>query len=133
MERKIRNEVERSEVERHDDERHDEERVITPDRFLSIWIFLYSLAYLFNLVPYNPIILICIALTFFIFSLFIIIPRLNERSLLLYYITINTLGKILPLLLITNHKITISDIVFTVSFILIYVAYMLHDNVYVRM
>jgi hypothetical protein len=100
-------------------------RVITPDRFLSIWIFLYSLAYLFNLVPYNPIILIYIALTYFIISLFIIVPRLNERSLLLYYITINTLGKILPLLLITNHKITISDIVFTVSFILIYVAYML--------
>ena len=104
---------------------HGVERVITPDRFLSIWIFLYSLAYLFNLVPYNPIILICIALTFFVFSLFIIIPRLNERSLLLYYITINTLGKILPLLLIINKKITNDDIVFTVSFILIYVAYML--------
>lgn len=104
---------------------HGVERVITVDRFLSIWIFLYSLAYLLNLVPYNPIILICIALSFFIFSLFLIIPRLNERSLLLYYITINTLGKILPLLLIINKKITISDIVFTVFFILIYVAYML--------
>ena len=103
---------------------HDAVRVITPDRFLSIWIFLYSLAYLLNLVPYNPIILISIALSFFVISLFIIVPRLNERSLLLYYIVINTLGKILPLLLIINHKITNSDIVFTVSFILIYVAYM---------
>ena len=108
------------------------ENVITPDRFLSIWIFIYSIAYLFKIVPYNPVILISIALTFFIFSLFIIIPRLNERSLLLYYVTINSLGKILPLLLIINNKITNSDIIFTVYFILIYVAYMLvvKDDIY---
>jgi len=108
------------------------ENVITPDRFLSIWIFIYSIAYLLKIVPYNPVILISIALTFFVFSLFIIIPRLNERSLLLYFITINSLGKILPLLLIINNKITNSDIIFTVYFILIYVAYMLvvKDDIY---
>jgi len=108
------------------------ENVITPDRFLSIWIFFYSIAYLLKIVPYNPVILISIALTFFIFSLFIIIPRLNERSLLLYFVTINSLGKILPLLLIINNKITNSDIIFTVYFILIYVAYMLvvKDDIY---
>jgi hypothetical protein len=100
-------------------------RVITVDRFLSIWIFLYTIVYLIGIAPYNPVILISIALTFFIISLFIIVPRLNERSLLTYYITINTLGKIIPLLFIINRKITTSDIGFTVSFILIYVAYML--------
>ena len=100
-------------------------RVITVDRFLSIWIFLYTIVYLIGIAPYNPVILISIALTFFTISLFIIIPRLNERSLLTYYITINTLGKIIPLLFIINRKITTSDIGFTVSFILIYVAYML--------
>jgi hypothetical protein len=108
------------------------ENVITPDRFLSIWIFFYSIAYLLKIVPYNPVILISIALTFFVYSLFIIIPRLNERSLLLYFVTINSLGKILPLLLIINNKITNSDIIFTVYFILIYVAYMLvvKDDIY---
>jgi len=100
-------------------------RVITVDRFLSIWIFIYTIVYLIGIAPYNPVILISIALTFFTISLFIIIPRLNERSLLTYYITINTLGKIIPLLFIINRKITTSDIGFTVSFILIYVAYML--------
>jgi hypothetical protein len=100
-------------------------RVITVDRFLSIWIFLYTIVYLIGIAPYNPVILISIALTFFTISLFIIVPRLNERSLLTYYITINTLGKIIPLLFIINRKITTGDIVFTVSFILIYVAYML--------
>ena len=70
------------------------ERVITVDRFLSIWIFLYTIAYFIGIVPYNPVILISIAASFFIFSLFYIVPRLNERSLFTYYITINTLGKI---------------------------------------
>ena len=102
-----------------------DDRVITVDRFLSIWIFLYTIIYFLGIAPYNPVILISIALTFFVISLFIIVPRLNERSLLTYYITINTLGKIIPLLFIINRKITTSDIVFTVSFILIYVAYML--------
>lgn len=102
-----------------------DDRVITVDRFLSIWIFLYTIIYFLGIAPYNPVILISIALTFFVISLFIIVPRLNERSLLTYYITINTLGKIIPLLFIINRKVTTSDIVFTVSFILIYVAYML--------
>ena len=101
------------------------ERVITIDRFLSIWIFFYIIAYFLGIFPYNPIILISIELTFFIISLFIIIPRLNERSLLTYYITINTFGKIIPLLFIINRKITIGDILFTFSFIIIYIIYML--------
>ena len=101
------------------------ERVITVDRFLSIWIFLYTLAYLSGIVPYNPVILISIALTFFVISLFVIVPRLNERSLLTYYVTINTLFKIFPLLFIINRKITVSDIIFTVYFVLIYVVYMI--------
>jgi hypothetical protein len=100
------------------------EHVITPDKFLSIWIFIYTLVYFIGVVPYNPVILIAIAAVFFVFSLFIIVPRLNERSLLTYYIVINTLGKILPLLILMNTSITISDIAFTVYFILTYVAYM---------
>ena len=102
----------------------DNERIITVDRFFSIWIFLYTILYFLGIFPYNPVILISIALIFFIFSLFIIIPRLNQRSLLIYYITINTIGKIIPLFIIMNRKITIYDIIFTISFILLYVAYM---------
>ena len=98
------------------------------DRFLSIWIFIYTIAYLLKLVPYNPIILISIALIFFVLSLFIIIKNLNERSILIYYITINFFGKVIPLFIIINNKITNNDIIFTVYFILIYVIYMLIMN-----
>ena len=101
-----------------------EKQVITLDRFLSIWICLYTILYLFGIVPYNPVILISIALSFFLISLFIIIPRLNEKSLLTYYISINTLAKIIPLLLIINRLITFPDIIFSILFILFYLIYM---------
>ena len=99
-------------------------KVLTVDKFLSVWIFIYIIAYFLKLVPYNPIILISIALIYFIASLFIIIPRLNERSLLEYYITINVIGKVIPFILIYNNKITYDDIVFTLYFILTYIIYM---------
>lgn len=95
------------------------------DRFLSIWIFIYTIAYLLKLAPYNPVILISIALIFFIASLFIIVKNLNKRSLLIYYLIINFIGKVIPLFIIINDKITNNDIIFTVYFILIYVIYML--------
>jgi hypothetical protein len=98
------------------------------DRFLSIWIFIYTIAYLLKLVPYNPIILISIALIFFIASLFIIVKNLTERSILTYYVLINFIGKIIPIFIIINNKITNNDIIFTVYFILIYVVYMLIMN-----
>jgi len=98
--------------------------IIRADKFFSIWIFIYTIAYIFKIVPYNPIILIYIALTFFVFSLFIIIYYLNENSLLFYYIMINTIAKIIPLFIIINNKITYNDIIFTVYFILLYVIYM---------
>jgi hypothetical protein len=98
--------------------------IIRADKFFSIWIFIYTIAYIFKITPYNPIILISIALTFFVFSLFIIIYYLNEKSLLFYYIMINTIAKIIPLFIIINNKITNNDIIFTVYFVLFYVIYM---------
>lgn len=98
--------------------------IISPDRFLSFWIFIYTIAYLLKLVPYNPIILISIAITFFVFGLFIIAYNLNEKSLLPYYLIINFIGKLIPLYFIINNKITNNDMIFTIYFILTYIAYM---------
>lgn len=98
--------------------------IISPDRFLSIWIFIYTIAYLLGIVPYNPILLIGIAIIFFACGLVITIYNLNEKSLLLYYFTINFIGKVIPFFIIINNKITNSDLVFTIYFILLYVIYM---------
>jgi hypothetical protein len=98
--------------------------IIRADKFFSIWIFIYTIAYIFKLVPYNPIILICIALTIFIISLIIIIYNLNQNTLLFYYIMINTIAKIIPLFIIIDNKISNNDIIFTVYFVLLYLIYM---------
>jgi len=105
-----------------------EKRIITIDKFLSIWVFFYTILYFLGIFPYNPVILISIALSFFVYTLYIIIPRLNERSLLSYYIMINTIGKIIPLVFLINRKITSYDIVFTLLFIIIYIVYMFIMN-----
>ena len=97
---------------------------ISPDRFLSVWIFIYTIAYLLKLVPYNPIILLSIAITFFVFSLFIIINNLNEKSILPYYLIIHFIVKIIPLYFVVNNKITNNDMIFTIYFVLAYIAYM---------
>lgn len=97
---------------------------ISPDRFLSVWIFIYTIAYLLKIVPYNPIILLSIAITFFVFGLFIIAYNLNDKSLLPYYLIINFIGKIIPLYFIINNKITNNDMIFTIYFLLTYIAYM---------
>jgi hypothetical protein len=105
--------------------------VVKVDRFLSIWIFIYTIAYLIGIAPYNPIILISIALIYFLLSLFIIVPRLNERSLLTYYIIINIIGKIIPFVLLIDRKINNRDIIFTAYFIITYIIYMyiVNDNI----
>jgi hypothetical protein len=98
--------------------------IISVDRFLSIWIFIYTIAYILKIVPYNPIFLLGIAIVFFAFGLLITIYNLNDKSLLLYYFVINFIGKIVPFFLIINNKFTNDDIVFTLYFILLYVIYM---------
>lgn len=98
--------------------------IISPDRFLSIWIFIYTITYLLGIVPYNPILLIGIAIIFFVCGLVITIYSLNDKSLLLYYFTINFIGKVIPFFIIINNKLTNNDLVFTIYFILLYVIYM---------
>ena len=98
--------------------------IISPDRFLSIWIFIYTIAYLLGIVPYNPILLIGIAILVFACGLVITIYSLNDKSLLLYYFTINFIGKVIPFFIIINNKLTNDDLVFTIYFILLYVIYM---------
>ena len=92
--------------------------------FLSVWIVIYSYLYIAKLFPYNPIILLYIAIGFYIINIGNIAYNYNEKSLLFYYIFINTLLKIPPLFLIYHDKIGNNDIIFSVIFIIIYVIFM---------
>ena len=92
--------------------------------FLSVWIVLYSYLYIAKIFPYNPIILLCIATGFYIINIGNIAYNYNENTLLVYYIIINTLLKLPPLLMVYRDKINYNDIIFSVIFIIIYVIFM---------
>jgi len=92
--------------------------------FLSVWIVLYSYLYIAKIFPYNPIILLCIATGFYIINIGNIAYNYNENTLLVYYIIINTLLKIPPLLMVYRDKFNYNDIIFSVIFIIIYVIFM---------
>ena len=91
--------------------------------FLSIWIVIYSYLYIAKIFPYNPIILLCIATGFYIINIGNISYNYNKHTLIVYYITINSLLKIPPLLMIYRYKINYKDIIFSIIFIIIYVIF----------
>jgi hypothetical protein len=98
--------------------------IIRLDKFLSFWIILYSFGYIFKIFPYNPIILLSIAMVFFIFAMIIILYYKNKNSLSLYFFIINFVK--LPLFAIIyyqNNNITHFDILFTIYFIVCYIIY----------
>ena len=92
--------------------------------FLSVWIVLYSYLYIAKIFPYNPIILLCIATGFYIINIGNIAYNYNENTLLVYYIIINSLLKLPPLLMVYRDKINYNDIIFSVIFIIIYIIFM---------
>jgi hypothetical protein len=98
--------------------------LITVDQLLSAWIFIYAVLYIFRLVPFNPILLLYIAYAFVIYSSFFILAYATDINRYFFYIALNTVFKVIPIMIVQNDKITSSDVVFTGVFVLIYVAYM---------
>lgn len=99
--------------------------IITIDKFLSVWIILYSIGYILKIFPYNPLILLAISIAFFIIAVIIIIFYHNKNSNLLYFFIINFIFKI-PLFAIVylrNKNITDYDIIFTISVLIVYIIY----------
>lgn len=105
-----------------------EKKYIPALYFLSVWIVLYSYLYIAKIFPYNPIILLCIAIGFYIINIGNIIYNYNENTLLVYYIIINSLLKLPLLLMVYRDKINYNDIIFSVIFIIIYVIFMILIN-----
>jgi hypothetical protein len=98
--------------------------LISVDRLLSAWIFIYAVLYIFRLVPFNPILLLYIAYSFVIYSSFYILAYGTNINRYYFYLLINSVFKIIPIIIIQNDKITSHDIMFTGVFVLVYVVYM---------
>jgi len=69
-------------------------KIITVDKLLTSWIIIYSIGYIINIFPYNPILLLYISSLFFIITIIIIIYYYNENTKLLYFVIINVIIKI---------------------------------------
>jgi hypothetical protein len=98
--------------------------LIPVDQLLSAWIFIYAVLYIFRLVPFNPILLLYIAYAFVIYSSFFIMAYATDINKYFFYIALNTVFKVIPIMIVQNDKITTSDVIFTGVFVLVYVVYM---------
>lgn len=102
-------------------------KYISYEKLLSFWIILYSIGYISNIsniFKYNPIILLGITYVFVILSMIYILSKYNKNTQIYYLILINTVIKLPFIILLWNRKITITDIAFTILFIIAYVIYM---------
>jgi len=106
-------------------------KIITVDKLLTSWIIIYSIGYIINIFPYNPILLLYISSLFFIITINIIIYYYNENTNLLYFVIINVIIKIPLILLIWRNNIKNIDILFTLIFITTYIIYIfiLNDDI----
>ena len=105
--------------------------IIRLDKFLSFWIILYSIGYILKIFPYNPIILLSIAIVFFIFAMIIILYYKKGKIFPLYFFIINFIK--LPIFaMIYYQKINSYDIIFTIYFIVFYIIYieLISDNIF---
>jgi hypothetical protein len=103
----------------------NDNKYITIDKILSVWIYIYFLLYYFNLIKYNPIILVLLALFFQIFII-IVLLYYSIYNKILVYIFIILFIKLLMLYGLYYKKklyITIADMVFTIIFIIVYLVY----------
>lgn len=101
------------------------------DKLVSVWIVLYACFYVFRILPWNPLILLCIAYGLSIISSAYIYTHTDDYLQLYYYITLNSFFKLIPLALVYNRPFGYSDVIFTWVFLLAYFAYMfiIQENV----
>lgn len=101
-----------------------ERQLIPTDRLLSAWIVVYAYLYIFGVTPYNPILLLYIAYSFVILSSIVIVQEGKNMNRYIMFLMLNSFFKLIPIILVWNHKITVYDIVFTCVFVLVYIIYM---------
>jgi hypothetical protein len=102
--------------------------LISPDKIISVWMIVYLILYKLKLVMYNPIILFYIGLIFVIFGSFyvLIYGKMSKRFLM--FIILNTLIKVIPIIILYKDKIQSRDVAFTFIFIIVYILYLTIRN-----
>ena len=111
---------------------------ISSDKILSLWIYFYCILYYFNVVSYNPIILIAISMFFQIFSIIYVIYYSNfsiETIKIISFIIVALFFKLFIVYLLYEKiliNITSIDAIFTITFFIVYYIYitLLNETLY---
>jgi hypothetical protein len=98
--------------------------LISPDKLISVWMIGYLILYKLKLVMYNPIILFYIGLIFVIFGSFYVLIYGKMTKRFLMFIILNTLIKVIPIIILYKDKIQSRDVSFTFIFLIVYILYL---------
>lgn len=92
------------------------------DVIFSYWIFTWFILYYLNIVKYNPLFFLILALFSNLFIIIHFLYHKNYHKGLLFILVIFFI-KILPIFLIRKHKITKEDIYFSIILFELYLVY----------
>jgi hypothetical protein len=99
------------------------------DFTFSYWILLWFILYEYNFTTYNPKFALSIGLLENAIYLFYMIFYKNSLFTILLFIIINIIIKIIPLYILANTVIQKRDIIFTLQLLVLYVIWLLVNNV----
>lgn len=101
------------------------------DFVFSVWIFIWFVLYVFNVIPYNPTFALFIAVIFISISMVYFFVKEVHHSHIDRFIVLGILQKFLPLFYLAYNNqldITVKDVVFTVIVFITYNTYILLNN-----
>ena len=100
------------------------QKIHTVIDIFSYWIFLWFLLFYFKIITYNPYYFLLIGLIFVVFQAGLYLYFSNFEKLF-YFIIINPIIKIIPLILIHNMPRSRSDILFGILLFVIYLGFII--------
>jgi len=95
----------------------------------SYWIFIWFLLYYFKFTKYNPLLTLIIGYIITIGELIYLISQKTNKYNLIKFTIINVIIKVIPILLIYNHKITFKEFVINFYIFFIYIITMAIMNI----
>jgi hypothetical protein len=98
------------------------------DYVFSYWILVWFLLYYYRIVHSNPKWLLIVALVQNLIGLFFLIKHKYTIKFILTFIFINTIIKVVPLILIMNTKVNTIDIIYYLVVFFFYLLYMYYNQ-----
>lgn len=100
------------------------------DLIFSYWIFIWSILYILGVPLYSPKFALICGLSVNIVMFMYLYHKNILRTKLIYFVLINTIIKVLPLIYLRNKNIKKPDIYFTIILFLVFIIWLQINNQY---